>query len=57
MSQCGAENESCKGSSRPRSAQQFLSVHATIYNTFTIPHRLFRAEAFEAWHNAAGVGA
>ncbi len=37
--------------------------HAAIYNIFTIPrhlttartHRLFRAEAFEVWRNAAGV--
>src|SRR5918993_6123986 len=49
----------------PRSAQRFLSMHAATYNTFTVPrhlvsartHRLFRAEAFEAWRNAAGVPA
>src|SRR5918993_6117457 len=47
----------------PRSAQRFLSMHAATYNTFTVPrhlvsartHRLFRAEAFEAWRRAAGV--
>ena len=47
----------------PRSAQRFLSMHAATYNTFTVPrhlvsahtHRLFRAEAFEAWRSAAGV--
>jgi putative transposase len=49
----------------PRSAQRFLSMHAATYNTFTVPrhlvsartHRLFRAEAFGAWRNAAGVAA
>ncbi len=49
----------------PRSAQRFLSLHAATYNTFTVPrhlttaptYRLFRAEAFEAWRNAAGVAA
>jgi hypothetical protein len=49
----------------PRSAQRFLSLHAATYNVFTVPrhlvsartHRLFRAEAFEAWRNAAGVPA
>src|SRR5215217_5603378 len=48
-----------------RSAQRFLSMHAVTYNLFTVPrhlvsartYRLFRAEAFEAWRNAAGVGA
>jgi hypothetical protein len=48
-----------------RSAQRFLSLHAATYNLFTLPrhlvsaltHRLFRAEAFEAWRNAAGVAA
>ena len=47
------------------SAQRFLSLHAATYNVFTVPrhlvsartHRLFRAEAFEAWRNAAGVPA
>src|SRR5215210_5069934 len=47
----------------PRSAQRYLSMHAATYNTFTVPrhlvsahtHRLFRAEAFEAWRSAAGV--
>jgi len=54
-----------QGFKSPRSAQRFLSMHATTYNTFTVPrhlvsartHRLFRAEAFEAWRDAAGVGA
>ncbi len=49
----------------PRSAQRFLSMHAATYNTFTVPrhlvtartHRLFRAGAFAAWRNAAGVAA
>jgi putative transposase len=48
-----------------RSAQRFLSLHAATYNVFTVPrhlvsartHRLFRAEAFEAWRKAAGVAA
>ena len=49
----------------PGSAQRFLSMHAVTYNVFTIPrhlvsartHRLFRAEAFEAWRSAAGIAA
>src|SRR5829696_4681346 len=49
----------------PRSAQRFLSMHAATYNTFTVPrhlvsartHRLFQAETFGAWRNAAGVAA
>ena len=43
--------------------QRFLSMHAAIYNTFTVPrhlttartHRLLRAEAFAMWREAAGV--
>jgi transposase-like protein len=54
-----------QGFKSPRSAQRFLSMHAATYNVFTVPrhlvsartHRLFRAEAFEAWRNAAGVPA
>jgi putative transposase len=54
-----------QGFKSPRSAQRFLSLHAATYNVFTVPrhlvsartHRLFRAEAFEAWRNAAGVPA
>ncbi len=54
-----------QGFKSPRSAQRFLSLHAATYNTFTVPHhlstastyRLFRAEAFEAWRNAADVAA
>ena len=54
-----------QGFKLPRSAQRFLSIHAATYNLFTAPrhlvstrtHRLFRAEAFEAWRNAAGVPA
>jgi transposase-like protein len=54
-----------QGFKSPRSAQRFLSIHAATYNTFTVPrhlvsartHRHFRAEAFEAWRNAAGVPA
>jgi transposase-like protein len=52
-----------QGFKSPRSAQRFLSLHAATYNVFTVPrhlvsartHRLFRAEAFEAWRDAAGV--
>ena len=52
-----------QGFKSPGSAQRFLSLHAATYNAFTVPrhlvsartHRLFRAEAFEAWRNAAGV--
>src|ERR687894_83468 len=54
-----------QGFKSPRSAQRFLSLHAATYNTFTVPrhlvsartHRHFRAEAFEAWRNAASVAA
>ncbi len=53
-----------QGFKSPRSAQRFLSLHAATYNAFTIPrlvsariYRLFRAEAFEAWRNAASVAA
>src|ERR671910_1945133 len=54
-----------QGFKSPRSAQRFLSLHAATYNTFTVPrhlttartYRLFRAEAFEAWRNAAGIAA
>src|SRR3954463_9141843 len=54
-----------QGFKSARSAQRFLSLHAAIYNIFTVPrhlvsaptHRLFRAEAFEAWRSAAGVAA
>jgi len=46
-------------------AQRFLSMHAATYKTFNIcghlttarTHRLFRAQAFAAWHNASGVAA
>src|SRR3954470_24946857 len=52
-----------QGFKSPGSAQRFLSMHAVTYNGFTIPRhlvsartrRLFRAEAFEAWRNAADV--
>ncbi|WP_429225677.1 DDE-type integrase/transposase/recombinase [Inquilinus ginsengisoli] len=45
------------------SAQQFLSMHAATYNTFNVcrhlttarTYRCFRAEAFAAWRDAAGV--
>jgi putative transposase len=54
-----------QGFKSPSSAQLFLSLHAATYNTFTVSrhlttartYRLFRAEAFEAWRNAAGVAA
>lgn len=49
----------------PGSAQRFLSLHAATYNVFTVgrhlttarTHRLFRAEAFATWREAAGVQA
>ena len=52
-----------QGFKSPGSAQRFLSMHAATYNLFTVPrhlvsaptHRLFRAEAFQAWREAAGV--
>ena len=54
-----------QGFKSPRSAQRFLSMRAATYNVLTVPrhlvsartHRLFRAEAFEAWRSAAGVAA
>lgn len=54
-----------QGFKSPGSAQRFLSLHTATYNTFTLPlhlvsaptHRLFRAEAFAAWRNAASVAA
>jgi transposase-like protein len=47
----------------PRSAQQFLAMHAATYNTFNVcrhlttarTHRLFRVEAFAAWRDAAAI--
>jgi putative transposase len=52
-----------QGFESPGWAQRFLSMHAVIYNTFTVPrhlttartHRLLRAEAFATWREAAGV--
>src|SRR4051795_10591659 len=52
-----------QGFKSPGSAQRFLSMHAAVQNTFTVPrhlgsappHPLFRAEAFESWRHAAGV--
>ena len=54
-----------QGFKSPGSAQRFLSMHAATYNVFTVPrhlvtartHRLFRAEAFDAWRTAAGIAA
>src|SRR5919112_103084 len=54
-----------QGFKSARSAQRFLSLHASTYNHFTVPrhlttartHRLFRAEAFDAWRNATGINA
>src|SRR5918992_4033631 len=54
-----------QGFKSPSSAQQFLLMHAATNNAFTVPrhlvsartHRLFRAEAFEAWRDAASVAA
>ena len=47
------------------SGQRFVSMHASVYNTFNVcrhlrcarTHRLLRAEAFAAWREAAGVAA
>jgi transposase-like protein len=49
-----------QGFKSPGSAQRFLSMHATVYNTFNVQRhlvsrrtlRLFRAEAAQAWQNA-----
>jgi transposase-like protein len=52
-----------QGFKSPRSAQQFLAMHAATYNTFNVcrhlltarTHRLLRTEAFAAWRDAAAV--
>jgi transposase-like protein len=52
-----------QGFKSPGSAQRFLSMHAATYNIFTFSrhlittrtHRLFRAEAFGTWRQAAGL--
>ncbi len=52
-----------QGFKSPGSAQRFLSMHAATYNIFTVArhlttartHRLFRAEAFATWREAASV--
>jgi len=52
-----------QGFKSPGSAQRFLSMHAAIYNAFTVPrhlttartHRLLRAAAFATWRETAGV--
>jgi transposase-like protein len=54
-----------RGFKSPGSAQRFLSIHASIYNTFNTcrhlisaaNHRRFRAEAFASWRTAVGVAA
>src|ERR671914_1437523 len=54
-----------QGFKSPRSAQRFLTMHAATYNAFNVcrhlttacTHRLFRAEAFAAWRDAAAVTA
>jgi len=46
-----------------RSAQRFLSIHATIYYTFNVQrhlvsaktHRAFRASAMQTWHEVAAA--
>src|SRR5216683_3033320 len=47
----------------PASAQRFVSIHAAVFNTFNIQRhlvrrptlRLFRAEAHQAWDDAAAA--
>jgi hypothetical protein len=59
---CAMKPERGKGSSRP-DRRSGSSLHAATYNVFTLArhlttartHRLFRAEAFATWREAAGV--
>jgi transposase-like protein len=52
-----------QGFKSPRSAQRFLSMHASVYNTFNLQRhlvsrrtlRLLRAEAAQAWHLATAA--
>jgi len=52
-----------QGFKSPRSAQQFLAMHAATYNTFNVcrhlltarTHRFLRTEAFAAWRDAAAL--
>jgi putative transposase len=54
-----------QGFRSPGSAQRFLSVHATVYNTFNTcrhlvsasTHRQRRATAFATWREAVGIAA
>lgn len=54
-----------QGFKSARSAQKFLSIHATTYNHFNVrrhlttasTHRLFRADALTNWRLASGVAA
>ena len=49
----------------PGSAQRFVSMHAAVYNTFSVQRhltsrrtlRIFRAEAMAQWHAAAAAAA
>jgi putative transposase len=49
-----------QGFKSPGSAQQFLSIHSAVHNTFNLQRhpisrrtlRLFRAEATDLWHTA-----
>ena len=57
------ENARCKSFKSVGSAQRFLSIHATIYNTFNVQrhlisartHRAFRASAMQTWHEVAAA--
>ena len=62
MCRCGAASGRCRASSAG-SGQQFVSMHAAVYNTFNVcrhltsarTYRLLRTEAFAAWREAAGA--
>ena len=65
MFRSGDERAKKQGFHLPGLAQRFLAAQAAVANTFTTcrhlisaaTHRLFRAEAFAAWREAAELPA